>query len=160
MAICSKCLHKEVCAYRKQTRDSCAESCGDFLGLVKVMDERPIPLKDNIVISNYGLSFIGYYDYNKRDREHFYDVNALEKIYECPSYWLKGLELHEQEKIANKEYECRKSNMGLTISIMILTKKFKLFQRNLSHFMASQQSLLFIVMMMATVWMLTVILSV
>ena len=112
MAICSKCLHKEVCAYRKQTRDSCAESCGDFLGWVKVMDERPIPLKDNIVISNYGLSFIGYYDYNKRDREHFYDVNTLEKIYECPSYWLKGLELHEQEKIANKEYECRKSNMG------------------------------------------------
>ena len=50
--------------------------------------------------------------------------------------------------------------MGLTISIMILTKKFKLFQRNLSHFMASKQSLLFIVMMMATVWMLTVILSV
>ena len=41
------------------------------------------------------------------DREHFYDVNALEKIYECPSYWLKGLELHEQEKIANNEYKQR-----------------------------------------------------
>lgn len=107
MAICSKCLHKEVCAFRKQTRDSCAESCEDFLGWVKVCDERPIPLKDNVVISDCGLSFIGYYDYNKRDREHFYDVNALEKIYECPSYWLKGLELHEQEKIANKEYEQR-----------------------------------------------------
>lgn len=58
MAICSKCLHKEVCAYRKQTRDSCAESCGDFLGWVKVMDERPILLKDNVVISDCGLSFI------------------------------------------------------------------------------------------------------
>lgn len=107
MAICSKCLHKEVCAFRKQTRDSCAESCEDFLGWVKVCDERPIPLKDNIVISDYGLSFIGYYDYNKRDREYFCDANTLEKIYECPSYWLKGLELHEQERIANKEYEQR-----------------------------------------------------
>ena len=58
MAICSKCLHKEVCAFRKQTRDSCAESCEDFLGWVKVCDERPIPLKDNVVISDYGLSFI------------------------------------------------------------------------------------------------------
>lgn len=44
------------------------------------MDERPILLKDNLVISDYGNSFIGYYDYNKRDREHFYDVNALEKF--------------------------------------------------------------------------------
>ena len=36
------------------------------------------------------------------------EVNpTLEKIYECPSYWLKGLELHEQERIANKEYEQR-----------------------------------------------------
>ena len=107
MAICSKCQHKEVCAFRKQTRDSCAESCEDFLGWVKVCDERPIPLKDNVVISDYGLSFIGYYDYNKRDREYFCDANTLEKIYECPSYWLKGLELHEQERIANKEYEQR-----------------------------------------------------
>lgn len=107
MAICSKCLHKEVCAYRKQPRDCCTESCKNFLGWVKVMDERPILLKDNLVISDYGNSFIGYYDYNKRDREHFYDVNALEKIYECPSYWLKGLELHEQEKIANNEYKQR-----------------------------------------------------
>lgn len=56
MVICSKCLHKEVCAYRKQTRDSCAESCKDFLGWVKVCDERPILLKDNVVISDYGLS--------------------------------------------------------------------------------------------------------
>ena len=101
MAICSKCLHKEVCTF------SCAESCEDFLGWVKVMDERPVLLKDNVVISDYGLSFIGYYDYNSRDREHFCDANTLEKIYECPSYWLKGLELHEQEKIANKEYEQR-----------------------------------------------------
>lgn len=92
---------------RKQTRDSCAESCEDFLGWVKVCDERPIPLKDNVVISDYGLSFIGYYDYNKRDREYFCDANTLEKIYECPSYWLKGLELHEQERIANKEYKQR-----------------------------------------------------
>ena len=107
MAICSKCLHKEVCAFRKQTRDSCAESCEDFLGWVKVYDERPIPLKDNVVINDYGLSFIGYYDYNKRDREHFCDANTFEKIYECPSYWLKGLDLHEQEKIANKEYKQR-----------------------------------------------------
>lgn len=107
MAICNKCLHKEVCAYRKQSGDCYIKSCENFLGWVKVMDERPIPLKDNLVISNYGLSFIGYYDYNKRDREHFYDVNALEKIYECPSYWLKGLDLHEQERIANKEYEQR-----------------------------------------------------
>lgn len=91
----------------KQTRDSCAESCKDFLGWVKVCDERPILLKDNVVISDYGLSFIGYYDYNKRDREHFCDSNTLEKIYECPSYWLKGLALHEQEKIANKEYKQR-----------------------------------------------------
>lgn len=80
MAICSKCLHKEVCAFRKQTKDSCAEFCEDFLGWVKVMDERPIPLKDNIIISNYGNSFIGYYDYDKRDREYFYDVNALENL--------------------------------------------------------------------------------
>lgn len=58
MAICSKCLHKEVCAYRKQTRDSCAESCEDFLGWVKVMDERPILLKDNVVISDCGLSVV------------------------------------------------------------------------------------------------------
>lgn len=107
MAICSKCLHKEVCAFRKQTRDSCAESCKNFFGWVKVMDERPIPLKDNLVISDYGNSFIGYYDYDKRDREYFYDVNAIEKIYECPSYWLKGLNLHEQERIANKEYKQR-----------------------------------------------------
>lgn len=105
MAICNKCLHKEVCAFRKQTRDNCNESCEDFLGWVKVGDERPIPLKDNVVISDYGLSFIGYYDYNKRDREHFCDANTLEKIYECPSYWLKGLELHEQERIANNEYK-------------------------------------------------------
>lgn len=69
------------------------------------MDERPPILQDNLVISNCGLSFVGYYDYNKRDREYFYDVNALEKIYECPSYWLKGFKLHEQEKIANNEYE-------------------------------------------------------
>ena len=102
MAICSKCLHKEVCAFRKQTRDSCAESCKDFLGWVKVCDERPILLKDNVVISDYGLSFMGYYDYNKRDREHFCDSNTLEKIYECPSYWLKGLALHEQEKSLTK----------------------------------------------------------
>lgn len=107
MSICSNCLHKEVCAFRKQTRDSCAESCEDFLGWIKVGDERPIPLKDNVVISDYGLSFIGYYDYNKRDREHFCDANTLEKIYECPSYWLKGLDLYEQEKIANKEYKQR-----------------------------------------------------
>lgn len=107
MAICSKCLHKEVCAYRKQLGDCCTESCKNFFGWVKVMDERPILLKDNLVISDYGNSFIGYYDYNKRDREFFYDVNALEKIYECPSYWLKGLELHEQERIANKEYKQR-----------------------------------------------------
>lgn len=107
MAICSKCLHKEVCAFKKQTRDSCAESCEYFLGWVKVCDERPILLKDNVVISDYGMSFIGYYDYNKRDREHFCDSNTLEKIYECPSYWLKGLALHEQEKIANKEYKQR-----------------------------------------------------
>ena len=80
---------------------------GSSFGWVKVMDERPILLKDNLVISDYGNSFIGYYDYNKRDREFFYDVNALEKIYECPSYWLKGLELHEQERIANKEYKQR-----------------------------------------------------
>ena len=105
MAICSKCLHKEVCAFRKQTKDSCAESCEDFLGWVKVMDERPILLKDNIVISDYGISFIGYYD--KRDREYFCDASTLEKIYECPSYWLKGLKLHEQERIANKEYKQR-----------------------------------------------------
>lgn len=107
MAICSKCLHKEVCAFRKQLNDGCTDSCENFLGWVKVMDERPILLKDNVVISDYGLSFIGYYDYNSRDREHFCDANTLEKIYECPSYWLKRLELHEQEKIANKEYECR-----------------------------------------------------
>ena len=107
MAICSKCLHKEVCAYRKQLGDCCTESCKDFLGWVKVCDERPILLKDNIVISDYGMSFIGYYDYNKRDREHFCDANTLEKIYECPSYWLKGLDLHEQERIANKEYKQR-----------------------------------------------------
>ena len=107
MAICSKCLHKEVCAYRKQPRDCCTESCKNFLGWVKVMDERPILLKDNVVISDCGLSFIGYYDYNKRDREYFCDANTLEKIYKCPSYWLKGLELHEQERIANKEYEQR-----------------------------------------------------
>ncbi len=112
MVVCSKCLHKEVCAYRKQFSDGCTDSCENFLGWVNVMDERPIPLKDNVVIRDCGLSFIGYYDYNKRDREHFYDVNAIEKIYECPSYWLKGLDLHEQEKIANNEYECRKSNMG------------------------------------------------
>ena len=56
MAICSKCLHKEVCAFRK---------------------------------------------------EYFCDANTLEKIYECPSYWLKGLELHEQERIANNEYKQR-----------------------------------------------------
>lgn len=107
MAICSKCLHKEVCAFRKQPGDCCTESCENFLGWVKVGDERPIPLKDNVVISDYGLSFIGYYDYNKRNREYFCDANTLEKIYECPSYWLKGLELHEQERIANKEYEQR-----------------------------------------------------
>lgn len=71
------------------------------------MDERPIPLKDNLVISDYGNSFIGYYNYDKRDREYFYDVNAIEKIYECPSYWLKGLDLHEQERIANNEYKQR-----------------------------------------------------
>lgn len=82
-----------------------AESVVDTLK--KIPDERPIPLKDNVVISDYGLSFIGYYDYNKRDREHFCDANTFEKIYECPSYWLKGLDLHEQEKIANKEYEQR-----------------------------------------------------
>ena len=80
MAICSKCLHKEVCAYRRQIRDSCAESCENFLGWVKVMDERPVLLKDNVVISDYGLSFIGYYDYNKRDREYFCDANTLEKF--------------------------------------------------------------------------------
>lgn len=39
--------------------------------------------------------------------EHYYDKGALEKIYECPSYWLKGLDLYEQERIANKEYEQR-----------------------------------------------------
>mgnify|MGYP000012409614 FL=1 len=107
MAICSKCLHKEVCAFRKQLGDCCTESCKNFFGWVKVMDERPILLKDNLVISDYGLSFIGYYDYNKRDREHFCDANTLEKIYECPSYWLKGFGLHEQERIANKEYKKR-----------------------------------------------------
>lgn len=106
MSICGHCLHKEVCAFRKQTRDSCAESCEDFLGWVKVMDERPPILKDSLVISDYGISFIGYYDITN-NKECFVDTNTLEKIYECPSYWLKGLDLHEQERIANKEYEQR-----------------------------------------------------
>lgn len=105
MAVCDNCLHKDMCSYKRIYDKKSIITCKDFLGWAKVMEERPPILQDNLVISDCGLSFIGYYDYNKRDREYFYDVNALEKIYECPSYWLKGLELHEQERIANKEYE-------------------------------------------------------
>ena len=54
------------------------------------------------------------------------------------------------------------TNLGYGMSRMPYRPNIKInkLHEDLSHFMASQQSLLFIVMMMATVWMLTVILSV
>lgn len=103
MVICSKCLHKEVCAFRKQTRDSCAESCEDFLGWVKVMEERPEVYKDVFILDSVGLPFVGYYN-NFRDRETFTDINTLQITRECPSYWLKGLDLRGQSmKVRGEE---------------------------------------------------------
>lgn len=106
MTICDNCLHKDVCSYKRIYDKKSIITCKEFLGWVKVMEERPPILKDNLVISDYGISFVGYYDITN-NKEHFVDTNTLEKIYECPSYWLKGLDLHEQERIANKEYEQR-----------------------------------------------------
>ncbi len=104
MAICSKCLHKEVCAFRKQTKDSCTESCKDFLGWVKVIDERPEVYRNVFIIDPVGLPFVGYYN-NFRDRETFTDINTLQTTRECPSYWLKGLDLYGQSMVARKEAE-------------------------------------------------------
>ena len=106
MTVCDSCLHSDVCSYKRIYDKKSILTCNDFLGWVRIGDERPPILKDNLVIRDCGLSFIGYYDHTK-DKEYFVDANIFEKIYECPSYWLKGLELHEQERIVNKKYEQR-----------------------------------------------------
>lgn len=111
MVICDSCLHKEVCLYKRIYDKKSILTCKDFLGWVKVMDERPEVYKDVFILDPVGLPFVGYYN-NFKNRETFTDINTLQTTRECPSYWLKGLDLHEQEKIANNEYECRKSNMG------------------------------------------------
>lgn len=80
MAICNKCLHKEVCAFRKQTRDSCAESCEDFLGWIKTQDERPALYDDTFMLDRIGYPFVGYYTKFK-DEETFKDASTLQKNY-------------------------------------------------------------------------------
>ena len=104
MAICSKCLHKEVCSYKRIYDKKSVITCKNFLGWVKVIEERPEVYKDVFIIDPVGLPFVGYYN-NFRDRETFTDINTLQTTRECPSYWLKGLDLYGQSMVARKEAE-------------------------------------------------------
>lgn len=63
----------------------------------------------------------------------------------------KILFLKEADRMAASETNTALSPDKASSQDMILTKKFKLFQRNLSHFMESRQNLPFIVMITATV---------
>mgnify|MGYP004495068731 CR=1 FL=1 len=107
MSICSHCLHKEVCAYRKQTIHDGVNLCEDFLGRAKVQDERPALYDDIFMLDHIGLPFIGYYT-NFNNKERFTNIDTLqimESTSEFPSYWLKGLDIYGQSMVARKEAE-------------------------------------------------------
>lgn len=104
MAICSNCLHKDVCSYKRIYDKKSIITCKDFLGWVKVMEERPEVYRDVFVLDPIGLPFVGYYN-NFKNRETFTDINTLQTTRECPSYWLKGLDLYGQSMVARKEAE-------------------------------------------------------
>ena len=104
MSICSHCLHKEVCAYRKETIRSCTKLCDDFLGWIKIQDERPNVYDDTFMIDHIGLPFVGYYT-NYKDEERFTNIDTLQTTTDYPSYWLKGLDLYGQSMVARKEAE-------------------------------------------------------
>lgn len=104
MSICSHCLHKEVCAYRKETIRSGAKLCEDFLGWIKTQDERPNVYDDTFMLDHIGLPFVGYYT-NFKDEERFTNIDTLQTTTEYPSYWLKGLDLYGQSMVARKEAE-------------------------------------------------------
>lgn len=104
MSICSHCLHKEVCAYRKETIRSGAKLCEDFLGWIKTQDERPSLYDDTFMLDRIGIPFVGYYTKFK-DEETFKDTSTLQKTLGFPSYWLKGLDLYGQSIVARKEAE-------------------------------------------------------
>lgn len=104
MTICNNCLHKDVCSYKRIYDKKSIITCKDFLGWVKVIDERPEVYRNVFIIDPVGLPFVGYYN-NFRDRETFTDINTLQTTRECPSYWLKGLDLYGQSMVARKEAE-------------------------------------------------------
>lgn len=88
MAICNDCLHKDVCSYKRIYDKNSIIACKNFLGWVKVGDERPEVYRDVFVLDSVGLPFVGYYN-NFKNRETFTDINTLQTTRECPSYWLK-----------------------------------------------------------------------
>ena len=104
MSICSHCLHKEVCAYRKETIRGGAKLCKDFLGWIKTQDERPALYDDTFMLDRIGYPFVGYYTKFK-DEETFKNASTLQKTIGYPSYWLKGLDLYGQSMVARKETE-------------------------------------------------------
>ena len=104
MSVCNHCLHKEICAYRKETIRSGTNLCKDFIGWIRTQDERPNVYDDTFMLDHIGLPFAGYYT-NFKNKERFTNIDTLQTTTEYPSYWLKGLDLYGQSMVARKEAE-------------------------------------------------------
>lgn len=62
MTVCDSCLHNSVCSYKRIYDKKSIITCKNFLGWVKVIDERPEVYRNVFIIDPAGLPFVGYYN--------------------------------------------------------------------------------------------------